>query len=300
VLPMAHYASVLYRDHGYREKRNRARLKFLIADLGADQALAKIEELGNLKFERHSEFHFPTDPETDHLGVVEQKQPGLYFVGISFAGGRVRAHELRAIAAISRKYAAPGLDRIGCTNKQNILLLNIPEKNVEKVKAELDAANLVWNPTNFRQGCVSCTGIEFCNLAIAETKNRMIELVGQLEKECEFYKDKIRIHFSGCTSSCGQHQIADIGFRGGLTKVNGVQVECFDMFIGGKLGANARFNELIKGKIPSTEVHKTIGKLLRFFEANKTKGELFADFAKRLPKDDIKKALEPEAVAPAA
>ena len=101
-------------------------------------------------------------------------------------------------------------------------------------------------------------------------------------------------------SSCGQHQIADIGFRGGLTKVNGVQVEAFDMFIGGKLGANARFNELIKGKIPASEIHKTVGKLLHFFEANKQPGELFADFSKRLPKEEIKKALEPEVAAPAA
>ncbi len=128
VLPLAHYASVLYRDHGYREKRNRARLKFLIADLGAEQALAKIEELGNLKFERHTEFNFPVDPETDHLGIVEQKQPGLWFVGVSLAGGRVRAHELRTLARLARKYAAPGQDRIGCTNKQNLLLLNIPRE----------------------------------------------------------------------------------------------------------------------------------------------------------------------------
>ena len=297
VLTVAHYVTVVFRDFGYREKRNRARFKFLVADWGAEKVLAKIEELSGRTFERHSEFEFPVDPETDHIGIHEQKQAGLYFVGICFAGGRVRGNQFRKIAELSRKYAAPGQDRTAATNKQNLILLNIPEKNLEAIKAELDANQLVWNPTNFRSGCVSCTGIEFCNLAIAETKNRMITLVGQLEEECKGYHDKIRIHFSGCPSSCGQHQIADIGFRGGLTKINGVSTECFDMFIGGKLGANARFNELIKNKIPSTEIHKTVGKLLRFFEAKRQPGELFADFAKRLPKEEIKQALEP---APAA
>ena len=92
----------------------------------------------------------------------------------------------------------------------------------------------------------------------------MVLLVEQLETECAAYKEKIRIHFSGCPSSCGQHQIADIGFRGGSTRVNGVPTECFDMFIGGKLGAGARFNELVKGKVLATDIHRTVGKLLNY------------------------------------
>jgi ferredoxin-nitrite reductase len=96
---------------------------------------------------------------------------------------------------------------------------------------------------------VSCTGIEFCNLAVAETKNRMLALVEELEAQSGWYKDKIRIHFSGCPSSCGQHQIADIGFRGARTKVGGEMVDAYDAFIGGRLGANRRFNDLLKGKI---------------------------------------------------
>lgn len=301
VLEAAHWATVIYRDFGFREKRSRARFKFLVADWGAEKILAKMEELSGRTWERHRDLSFPIDPEGDHVGVHPQKQDGLWYVGVTLAGGRVRGHQVRKVAELAKKYAAPGQDAIRATNKQNLILLNIPTANVEALKAELDANNLVWNPSNFRSGCVSCTGIEFCNLAIAETKNRMIELVTQLEKECGFYQDKIRIHFSGCPSSCGQHQIADIGFRGGMTKINGVSTECFDMFIGGKLGDQARFNELIKGKIPSTEIHRTIAKLLRFFEAQRQPKELFADFAKRVPKDDIKKALEPEAAAaPAA
>ncbi|MCE0485128.1 MAG: hypothetical protein LV479_12940 [Methylacidiphilales bacterium] len=292
VQPMVHYVSVIFRDHGYREKRNRARFKFLVADWGAEKVLTKVEELSGRTFQRHTEFVFPEDPETDHLGVNEQKQPGLWYVGISFAGGRTRGEQLAKVAELSKKYAAPGLDRITTTNKQNLLLLNIPEKNLAALQAELDAANLSWRPSNFRKGCVSCTGIEFCNLAIAETKNRMVLLVEQLEKECAFYQDKIRIHFSGCPSSCGQHQIADIGFRGGSTRVNGVPTECFDMFIGGKLGAGARFNELVKSKVLASDIHRTVGKLLSYYTANRQSGEPFHAFAARTPKEQIKAALE--------
>lgn len=292
VLPAVHFTAAVFRDFGYREKRNRARYKFLVADWGAEKILAKMEEIGNRKWERHSEFNFPIDPETDHLGVQEQKQPGLYYVGICFAGGRVRGHQLRTIAALSKKYAAPGMDRITATNKQNLILLHIPEKNVKPLLKEIEEAGLVWDPTNFRKGCVSCTGMEFCNLAIVETKNRMTRLVEELEHECADYKDKIRIHFSGCTSSCGQHQIADLGFRGAMTRVNGVMTEAFDLFIGGKLGQGARFNELLKGKILSTDVNKSIGKLLRHYQSKRTEGESFSDFSKRVPKEELKAVLD--------
>ncbi len=292
VLPAVHYVSAIYRDHGYRDKRNRARFKFLVADWGVDKVLAEMEKLAGRSFQRHGDFVFPADPETDHIGVHEQKQAGLWYVGVCFPGGRTRGAQLRELAALSKKYAAPGLDKIATTNKQNLILLHIPEKNLAALKADLDAHGFDYRPSNFRQGCVSCTGIEFCNLAIAETKNRMVLLVEQLEAECGAYRDKIRIHFSGCPSSCGQHQIADIGFRGGSTRINGVATECFDMFIGGKLGADARFNELVKGKIPATDIHKAIGKLLNFYTANRSADEPFHAFAKRTPKEKIKAALE--------
>ncbi len=292
VLPIVHYTSVVYRDFGFRDRRNRARLKFLMADWGPEKFLAKIEELSGRSFQRHDAFVYPGDPESDHLGVHEQKQAGLWYVGICFAGGRVRGSDLRKLADLSKRYAQSSSDRVTTTNKQNLILLNIPETKLAALQAELTAEGFEWKPTNFRRGCVSCTGIEFCNLALAETKNRMATLVEQLEAECSDYSDKIRIHFSGCPSSCGQHQIADIGFRGGQTRVDGVMTECFDMFIGGKLGDQARFNQLVKGKILSPEIHHTVGKLLRYYKAKQLPEEPFYAFAQRVPKEEIKAALD--------
>ena len=292
VWPVVKAVSEIFRDEGYRLKRTRARFKFLIADWvkvgGVESVAEKVEERLGFKLERHTDFSFPKDQETDHLGIHAQKQPGLFWVGINFAGGRIRQSKLALIADLASKYCAPEKDAIRLTNKQNLLIINVPEANLAALKTELDANGLVYDSSNFRQGCVSCTGIEFCNLAVAETKNRMISLLEQLEATSGWYKGKIRIHFSGCPSSCGQHQIADIGFRGARTKLpSGEQVDAYDAFLGGRLGHNRRFNELLKGKIIAKDVHLFIDKVLRAFESKKLDGETFAEFCDRVPKEEI-------------
>ena len=292
VWPVVHAVSTIYRDQGYRHTRTRARLKFLAKDWGAERLRAEIETLLGGKLDSCDEFDFPKDQETDHLGIHKQKQGNLFWVGVCFPGGRLRDGVLGKVGALAAKYSAPGQDAIRLTNKQNLLILNIPEKNLPGLKKEMDDLGLDYQPTNFREGCVSCTGIEFCNLAVAETKNRMIALVDQLEATSGWYKGKIRIHFSGCPSSCGQHQIADIGFRGAKTKINGVQVDAYDCFIGGRLGHSRRFNELFKGKIVAQDVHLFIDRLLRVYDGKKQGDETFAEFTDRVPKAEILAALD--------
>jgi sulfite reductase beta subunit-like hemoprotein len=292
VWPVLKAVSTVYRDNGYRHQRQKARFKFLVADWGHERVLAEVEALLGYKLEPHSDFPVIRDQETDHIGIHAQKQAGLYWVGICFPGGRIRNGILGKLGELTAKYALPDAGQLRLTNKQNLLIVNVPEANLPALKAELDVLGLDYNPSNFRKGCVSCTGIEFCNLAVAETKNRMLALVSELEDVAGWYKDKIRIHFSGCPSSCGQHQIADIGFRGAKTKVNGEQVDAFDAFIGGRLGHNRRFNELLKGKIIAKDVHLFIEKLLRVYDSGKQPGETFADFTDRVKKDEILKALD--------
>ncbi len=296
VWPVVKAVSEVFRDEGYRLKRTRARFKFLIADWvkqgGIEMVVDAVEARLGWKLERHGEITFPKDQEADHIGIHPQKEAGLYWVGVSFAGGRVRDGQLAIIGELAEKFAAPGQDAIRLTNKQNLLLLNIPEANLPALKAALDTHGMIHTPSNFRSGCVSCTGIEFCNLAVSETKNRMMTLVEQLEATSGWYKDKIRIHFSGCPSSCGQHQIADIGFRGARTKLpTGETVDAYDAFIGGRLGKNRRFNELLKGKIVAKDVHVFIDKLLHVFDERKVEGETFAEFCDRVPKAEVLQAL---------
>jgi ferredoxin-nitrite reductase len=291
VWPVAKAVSEVFRDEGYRAKRNRARFKFLVADWGVEKILAEVEERLGHALPRHGEMASPRDQESDHMGIHPQKQAGFFWVGINFAGGRLRSGVLADVGRLATKYCAPGMDRIRLTNKQNLIIPFVPEASLPAMKVEMDAAGLVYEPTNFRKGCVSCTGIEFCNLAVAETKNRMISLIEQLEARSGWYKGKIRVHFSGCPSSCGQHQIADIGFRGARTKVDGEMTDAYDMFVGGRLGANRRFNDLLKGKILAKDVDLVIDSLLRSYDANKSGDETFSEYCERTPKDQLLAAL---------
>ncbi|HEY5743609.1 MAG TPA: hypothetical protein VIS99_13825 [Terrimicrobiaceae bacterium] len=289
--PVTKAISELYRDEGYRAKRNRARFKFLVADWGVERILAETENRLGYQLERHDEFSFPRDQEADHMGIHPQAQAGLFWVGLTFSGGRIRNGALAHVGRLARKYSLPGQDLVRLTNKQNIVIPHVPQENLPAMKAEMDELGLVYDSSNFRKGCVSCTGIEFCNLAVAETKNRMIELVNQLETTSGWYKDKIRVHFSGCPSSCGQHQIADIGFRGAKTKVSGKMVDAYDLFVGGRLGQDSRFNQLLKGKILAADVHLVIDGLLQLYVNRKKGDEIFSEFLSRTPKEDLVGAL---------
>jgi ferredoxin-nitrite reductase len=285
--PVAKAISQVYRDEGYRAKRNRARFKFLVADWGTERILAESEARLGHQLERHSEFVFPRDQEADHMGIHAQVQPGLYWVGLTFPGGRIRNGALAGVGRLAKKYCESGQDFVRLTNKQNLLIPHVREGNLPAMKDEMDKLGLVYDSSNFQKGCVSCTGIEFCNLAVAETKNRMIELINQLETTSGWYKDKIRVHFSGCPSSCGQHQIADIGFRGAKTKVAGKMVDAYDLFVGGRLGRDSRFNELLKGKILAADVHLVIDSLLKLYASRKQGDEIFSEFLSRSPKKDL-------------
>ncbi|MBI5397290.1 MAG: nitrite/sulfite reductase [Verrucomicrobia bacterium] len=292
LIEVVHHIAALYRDEGYRDAGRRvARLKFLVADWGAERFAAELEKRLGRKLEPFSaaDYDEPEDPESDHFGVHEQKQAGLYYVGISCLGGRISTGHLLAITELSEKF---GSGEIRNTNKQNILIPNIPKASLDALLKELTARGLVWEASSFRRGCVSCTGIEFCKLAVAETKNRAMWLVEQLEKARPGYSDKIRIHFSGCPNNCGQSWIADIGLRGALTRVDGKQVEAFDLFTGDQLGRNRAFNKLLKGKIPANALPAAITKLLDVYQARRNAGESFQSFVLRMPKDDLLKAME--------
>lgn len=291
VWPVTKAISEVFRDEGYRAKRNRARFKFLVADWGVEKILSEVESRLGFKLEPQTDFEFPRDQETDHMGIHSQSQAGFSWVGINFPGGRLRDGLLAKVGALAKKYCEPGRDTIRLTNKQNLIIPFVPDSSLPTMKAEMDSAGLVYSPSNFRRGCVSCTGIEFCNLAVAETKNRMVSLIGQLEQRSGWYQDKIRIHFSGCPSSCGQHQIADIGFRGARTKVDGKMVDAYDLFVGGRLGSNRRFNELLKGKILATDVDEVIDALLKSFQANRQGDETLSEFCERTPKEVLIAAL---------
>ena len=273
----------IFRDYGYRERRNHARLKFLMDDWGADRFLDKmIEKLGWTP-DPAVESDSPMRVYADHIGVHAQKQHGLHWIGVAILTGRMTSEQMLKTATIAEKYCDGSLRT---TNQQNLLLTNITEDDLSDVQAELEKVELNWDVSIFRRSALSCTGTEFCNLAITETKLRLKEIIGYLEEKLDWDED-IRINLNGCPNACGQHHIGDIGLQGALTIVNGTKTEAYDICLGGRLGSNAKFTRPIRRKVPAENVKYALENLLLSYQNERTEYDSFSDFVDRHTDDEL-------------
>ncbi len=165
-----------------------------------------------------------------------QKQPGLNWIGLCILSGRITDEQMRHAADVADKY---GGGEVRLTNVQNMLIPHIATEDLDAAKADLAAAGFEWDVPNIRRGAIACTGIEFCNLAITETKLQIKEVVGYLEEVAPNpYERGLKINMNGCPNSCAQHHVGDIGLQGCLARLDdGSQVEAYDIHLGGDLGA---------------------------------------------------------------
>jgi sulfite reductase (ferredoxin) len=234
-----------FRDYGYRRARNHARLKFLMADWGPERFREVLEK-------EYLGFALPDGPapepsehaHRDHVGVHPQRD-GLRYVGFAPRAGRIHGHQLRRVADLADAF---GGGRIRTTTQQKLVILDVPEAGVEALVGELEAEDLRVNPSSFRAGMVACTGIEFCKLAIVETKGRAAWLARELEERIPDLDEQIRIHVNGCPNSCARFQLADIGLMGVvLPRPDGTKSEAFFVHLGGGLGADGGFARKVKG-----------------------------------------------------
>ena len=166
----------------------------------------------------------------DHVGVHRQKQDGLSYVGATVLNGRLTDKQLHSLAALAETH---GDGHLRATIGQNIVLVNIPNTKVGDVVKQIVGLGLQVEPTVFYRGAVACTGTEFCKLAIAETKGFAKWLVGEMEERLPEFDQQLRLHVTGCTNSCGQSWIADIGLEGKKIKKDGKMVDAFYFCVGG-------------------------------------------------------------------
>ncbi|HZT44006.1 MAG TPA: hypothetical protein VFA07_17705 [Chthonomonadaceae bacterium] len=285
VVDVCRAVTEIFRDDGYRQRRNHARLKFLVADWGAEKFReVLIQHLGWTPETAINWLEPQGKRQQDHLGVQRQKQDGLYWIGVSVMTGRVSADQMFAAAGIAERYCQGSLRT---TNQQNYLFPNIAEADLPEVQAALKDAGFVWEVSEFHKGAVSCTGNEFCNLAITETKHRLREIVSHLESEM-LWDEPLRIHINGCPNSCGQHHIGDIGLQGCLARLtDGTQVEAFDIGLGGRLGADAKFVRPIQRKVPADKVKYALENLLHAYKAHKRPEENFGQFVDRHTNEEL-------------
>lgn len=275
--------ATIFRDFGYREKRHLARLKFLVADWGAEKFKQKlIEYTGPLQNKGESALkgwnagYF--------YGVQDQKQEGLKYVGFNVPVGRLHAEEMFEIARIAKQY---GNGQIRTCNSQNFIIPNVPPENVAGLLSEPLFDAISANPKSFIGHAVSCTGIEYCNLALVETKERLRKIAEYLDTQIAL-DVPVRIHMVGCPNSCGQRQIADIGLQGVKmkTKEKGI-VEAFEIYVGGTLLDGGAYNEKLKGKIDGEDLPDVLVSFLNYFQKNKLLAETFYDFVGRVGVEEL-------------
>ncbi|MFB7861767.1 nitrite/sulfite reductase [Streptomyces sp. NPDC056069] len=276
----------IFRDYGYRRLRNRARLKFLVADWGPEKFRQVLED-EYLK-RKLTDGPAPTEPAgrwRDHVGVHQQKD-GRFYVGFAPRVGRVDGATLTKIAEIAEEH---GSGRARTTAEQKMIVLDIEESKVESIVSALESLDLRVTPSPFRRGTMACTGIEFCKLAIVETKGRGSSLIDELERRVPDFDEPLTININGCPNACARIQVADIGLKGQLVlDDDGNRVEGYQVHLGGALGLEAGFGRKVRGlKVTSAELPDYVERLLKRFQAEREDGERFATWAARASEEAL-------------
>jgi sulfite reductase (ferredoxin) len=280
----------VFRDYGYRRLRHRARLKFLVADWGPERFREVLERdyLGYPLADGPAP-KAPGSGQRDHLGIHKQRD-GRYYVGFAPRVGRMSADSLALVASLASEY---GSGRVRATTEQKMVILDVPEDRTAELAAELARADLPAAPSAFRRHTMACTGIEFCKLAIVETKHRASDLIAELERRLPDFSEPVTINVNGCPNSCARIQTADIGLRGTLvTLPGGEQVEGFQVHLGGSLGGGdgegSGFGRKVRGlKTTAEQLPDYVERVLRRFDAGRMQGETFAAWAARASEEDL-------------
>jgi sulfite reductase (ferredoxin) len=270
----------VFRDYGYRRQRNHARIKFLMADWGPEKFRQVLQdEYLHRALPDGPAVAPPKHDQRDHVGVSKQKD-GANAVGFALRTGRISGSLLATVADLADRF---GAGRIRTTTQQKLVILDVPDGSVEDLVAALAEHDLLVRPSAFRRGTMACTGLEFCKLAIVETKQHAQDLYAELEKRLPDFDEPIGINVNGCPNSCARFQTADIGFKGSMVRDdNGEMVEGFQVHLGGHLGTDAAFGRKFRGhKVTKAETADYCERVLRGYLDRREPGERFAAYVAR-------------------
>ena len=248
----------IFRDHGARELRTKARLAFLIESWGVAKFRNELERrvdrpLASAGKDQRASKH------TDHVGVFRQKQAGLNYVGLTVPVGRVTSEQMLQVAELAEIY---GNGQLRLTVGQNIIIPNVPDAKVGELTNEPVLQELRYDPSEVMRGLVSCTGMDYCHFALIETKGWALKTARALETKLG-KTQPLRMHWSGCPAGCGNHAVADIGLLGKNIKMNGEVIEAVDVFAGGAAGCEPNFPVKIMEDVPCEDLPGVIAGLAK-------------------------------------
>lgn len=258
VVELSRAILTVYRDRGSRANRQKSRMMWLIEELGMEEFRKLVEAEFGKPLATATEEDLIDWEKRDHLGVHKQKQPGLNYVGMHVPAGRLSADYMFDLARLAEVY---GDGEIRLTVEQNLIIPHIPDDNLDAFLSEPLLQELTLEPKTLERSLVSCTGAQFCNFALVETKLRALALARELDEELEV-PDQVRIHWTGCPNSCGQPQVADIGFMGTKVRKDGKTVEGVDLYMGGKVGKDAKLGDRVEKGIPCDDLKPILKEIL--------------------------------------
>ncbi|WP_066527759.1 nitrite/sulfite reductase [Corynebacterium bouchesdurhonense] len=276
----------IFRDYGYRRLRNRARLKFLVAEWGIEEFRRVLEE-EYLGYALADGPHAPNNlVDRDHIGVHEQKDGNVY-IGVKPTLGHMSGEQLIEVADLAERY---GVDQLRFTPFKELLLLGVSPADVDALKLDLERMGLSSEPSEFRRGLISCTGLEYCKLAHVTTKSRAIELADELEERFGDLDSPISISLNGCPNACARHHVSDIGLKGQMVAgPDGEKVEGFQVHLGGTIGEGANFGRKLRGhKVLSSELSEYVTRVVQNYVDQRENGETFRAWVQRADEEDLR------------
>ncbi len=299
VIPVVRAITEVFRSSDVlRVSREKARLKYLFLANGwtPDRFLAAMHSHLSFTLDPAEPEQLPGSVHRDHLGVIPQKQHGLYTVGAAVMRGRITPAQLRLVADLAERYAD---GHIRTTPMQNLLLVNIPGGYVDSVVDEMSSHGLPVASSAFLRGTVACTGSEFCKLALTETKSFARWLTEELEDRFPNFREHLRLHITGCPNSCGQHWIADIGIEGKKIRVDGKFVDAYYFCVGGAVGQIAAIARPVGFRCRSEEVPEAIARLLTSYQIERAGEETLQTFLARCSNERVRTILAGRYIEPA-
>jgi ferredoxin-nitrite reductase len=277
-------------DRRYRLSRARARLKFMVDDVGPRRFRERVEErLGR----RLTDGAAPPAPaeEHDHAGVHPQHQAGLAYAGFPVYLGLMNGEQMLRLADLAEEVSGWGAGRdqveIRLTRRQNFILANLPAERVPEVVERVAAIGFPLAAGNLRRLAIACTGNPFCNFTVAETKGRMRQIVEHLESafgEQAAELGELRLNLDGCPHACAHHWIGDIGLQGTTLRERGAageRLQGYDLFLRGGLGRGAAIGRPVLRRVPGEVVHLAIERLCRAWLDDRQAGESIQQFFTR-------------------
>ncbi|CAA9527580.1 MAG: Ferredoxin--nitrite reductase [uncultured Rubrobacteraceae bacterium] len=276
----------VFGELGDRENRWTARMRYLVQKIGPEAFREELQKRVSVQLTPAGE-DLTKHYRGDHVGVHAQKD-GLYYVGLNVPVGRMSGEQFMEAGRLAEVYGA----EVRLATDQNLVITGVPEDRIDGLLAEPLLDRYAPNPGAFSRGVVACTGSEFCRFGIVETKIRAVEWAKEMDERVgDVGQEAVRMHFSGCSASCAQPQIGDVGFRGETAKTRTSIVEGVDIGLGGSLGRDAAFIDWVEGAKPTEEVPDALVSVFEKFKEEGREGERFHEWARRKKNKELREAL---------